>query len=473
MLLPRLAISAVLLSAAFPAWSQQSAQPYRPPGGVPLLQQPAATSPDGVVRSSPRDLARSNCSAASLIEIAIGGQILRVPAAHLQTVVTAQRPQLSDGCPGSPVEAVSVVLRVGGSGPMVIVSPNAPKQAFTAMVAGLKDSSFCKPHASSLAECVPPDDANARFYLDRAGPVDQFDNPPSMMLMRPPVGYALPYTHPSGLFAMVMLPKTEVVEFAPVRQSRLLMEHAFALYLGETWKPQIHDPGMIVVQDFSDLQSGIVAYQVDAKNWATNDALALRACPEATTVELQVGPVRFTVPRDQLRGFQATATTKALDGGRKAYAASASCPGQPMHVGGFRAMVDGRMIEVDGRGRNVQAQLGSVMDRIVETGSCTQTAEGPRLCEVRAPEAVQGVYRVEDKDFPVSVMCMTPKGVTRGCMLAAEVDLGFSYAVNLSEKPSAGTNWAAEVKRMPDLIRALRPTPVPVSAAKPAAGRAL
>ena len=337
----------------------------------------------------------------------------------------------------------------------------------------LKNNALCAPQSTGLSACKLPGPEATEFFIDRAGPVDHFENPPVLVPGKGNEPSLLPYTHPSGLFAMMFMLASEPIDLARVRGARLHMGSAFDLYLAKPWKVQFYDPGKLPVQNYDGPEEGVVGYRVDAKNWSSARAIDLRSCSDALPVEFQVGPVRFAVPQAQVEAFQASTSSMSLSADRKAFTAGASCPGRPLYVGGFRVKLGNSTVEINGRGQNVQPQRAMEIDRVAKTGVCARTPEGPRLCEIRTPDAIQSVYSVEDSAFPVSVMCMTPKGESRRCTLAAEVELGFSYTVEMVEKPSASTNWAAEVNRMPDLIRALNPTPVPISSAKPAAGRAL
>lgn len=375
----------------------------------------------------------------------------------LKTIVTNTAIGERDGCPGTPLRAVSLVLRIFERYPDVILMPSAPPNTFTAKVAQLRTSPLCHRHPSGLLQCDNPDPTDGAFYLDAAGPVDQFDNPPAVMVMKPAVALAMPYTHPSGLFAMATVDPRVLVDRKLVRGIRVFMEQGLGFYLGTSWKPRVTDPGAMPIQDLDRIETGILSYRVNAEDWARSNVLTMRSCPEAKEAELQVGPMRFTVPAGQLLAFQATATTAHAAAGLKMVEGIASCPGHPMHVGAFRMKVDGRYVEVNGRGRNVPPDLVTTMGQIAKAGPCHDTPEGLRECGAHTADGDHTAYQVEDPALPATVLCFYPAGQPKACLLAAEVDGGFSYHVELPEKPGADFDWAAEVKRMPGLIQALRP----------------
>ena len=425
---------------------------------APFEPQPPALGVDALRLFKGADWTKGRpCAERVNLEIRLGGRSLRLPSDKLASLQIS-RDEVGTSCAGDPVQARYVGVQFNKAALPLILAPYAARSNLVGLIAAARTRSTCTPGPKSdLETCVVNRDSDpAIVVLDRAGPVDEFDNPPALVcLPKSQPACFQPVVHATGLIAVVPTISMGSLSAVQLRQQHEQISDALATYVEEPTAAANFDPGRFAPTN-APLGAQMLAIPVDNKNAARGDLLAYRACGAKGSARLHIGGVEIAAPLAQVRQVRFGPTTRTSPEQRKMLDMTASCGDTALYLRSAYLADETTGLVINGRGRSLRKDSLARIDDL-RKADCTPASETVVSCQSSSGDRKTVLHSAGASQMRLSALCTVGSDGLQTCQIGGESDLGFSYSVPVGPEPMRAAEVQAKVAAAYQMLRTLNP----------------
>ncbi len=420
----------------------------------PIPAQPGVSETALTIVSATEWLRDRPCRSGDNVVATLGTRTIAVPSGEIASLRIARQGRRSS-CPGDAVEAEAVAVTIGTPERTILVTAYPTRSNLAGTVAAARTQAPCSPGVSAgLDTCiVDQSGAAVAVALDRAGPVDEFENPPAVLCvpgLARPICFQ-PVLHPSGLLAVVPVTGKSGMTVERMRATRIEVLAYLGARVTDATVPGRFDPGHFAPTNAPQAAKAL-ALPVDARGVARGDILRHRRCGATAPVRLRIGGAEFDAPLAQVDQVRFGPTTRTLDDQRKAIDLDASCPDAPLHLRSAY-LVDGDVaVVLAGAGRGLRAESQARVARL-RKGECTPVSDTVVGCTLPGEETSWVLRSTGSDTLRLDALCRIGSDSRETCEIGGESSLGYAYTLPASPEPQA---QAAVIARLTAGYRMLK-----------------